>query len=144
MIEAVLPFLPQQWSTWFYGFHYLPKWPLYIWIIGFLLILLCAVFEASFRLVVEATNLRVAAEQRLADEKDRKQTVKERNDETDAIVRKAALTSYRSLVKHMAGSAPPRFFLNEIWIRQVAEQNGRTVAEINEAIDRVDGTFHWQ
>lgn len=35
-------------------------------------------------------------------------------------------------------------FLNGAWILQTAGRYGKTVAEINAAIDRVDGQFHWQ
>jgi hypothetical protein len=99
---------------------------------------------ASFRVWHIEYKKRVDAERQLQDEKFRKQTAKERIDETDAIVRKAAFVGYRTLVKHMHGNISPRFFLNENWVRQVAEQNGRTIAEIDQAVDRVDGTFHWQ
>lgn len=46
--QTILPFLPQEWSSWFYGLHYFPKWPWYIWIIGLLLFLVIAIFEGGY------------------------------------------------------------------------------------------------
>ena len=51
MIEIVLPFLPQEWSEYFYGLRYLPKWPWHVWIIGILIIAIIAVFEGGYRQV---------------------------------------------------------------------------------------------
>lgn len=117
-------------------------WPIKRWEI-FLASVVCYVV-ASFRVWHIEHQKCTEAGRQLTDLIFHKQAAEERKDETDAIVRKAAFTSFRTLVKHMHGNAAPRFFLNENWVRQIAVQSGRTIAEIDQAIDRVDGTFHWQ
>ncbi len=80
---------------------------------------------------------RLRAEQQLAEEKANKLTV---ND----IVLREAREGFRNLKKEHHSSIAPRALFNEQWVQMVAEKHGKTIEEINEAIDRLDGKFHWQ
>ncbi|MGH9682300.1 MAG: hypothetical protein ACRD4S_01640 [Candidatus Acidiferrales bacterium] len=61
----------------------------------------------------------------------------------DEIVLREARSDFRNLTKRDAASAPRRS-LNEKWVAIVAEKYGKTPKEVDEAIDRLDGKFHWQ
>ena len=77
------------------------------------------------------------AKQQLADERGNKLSV-------DEIVLREAREGFRGLTAFRDLTMPPRKPLNEAWVRMVAGKHGKTVEEINEAIDRLDGKFHWQ
>ena len=62
----------------------------------------------------------------------------------DEIVLREAREGFRNLTYERHVTIAPRTVLNEKWVRQTAEKNGKTFEEINEAIDRLDGKFHWQ
>lgn len=142
----------------------IPKWGWKVWTIGFLCITAFFIFEASYRAVrgeskaraeaerkaVEASatitdelarekTQRLRAEQELADEKANKLTV-------DEIVLREARDGFRNLTKVFHATTAPRAVLNERWVQITAERHGITIAEVNAAIDRLDGKgkFHWQ
>lgn len=98
--------------------------------------------EMSFRLKaerqLEATKKQLAqAEQKLADERANKLS-------TDEIVLREARTGFRVIQRQGYNAVAPRYFLNETWVKMVSEKYGKTAKEIDEAIDRLDGKFHWQ
>ncbi|HTV59862.1 MAG TPA: hypothetical protein VMJ93_13415 [Verrucomicrobiae bacterium] len=115
----------------------IPKWGWKVWIIGVFCIAVVFIFEASYRAVRKDSEARARVEQELEDEKKRKPT-------TDEIVLKEARDGFRSLNKANHGNRHPREFVNEKWVQQVAEKHGLTVREVDEAVDRCDGKFHWQ
>ena len=49
VVGTLLPFFPAKWSEGFYRLNYLPKWHWYVWIVGSLVIVIIAVFDASCR-----------------------------------------------------------------------------------------------
>ncbi len=50
-VSIVLPFLPPKWGDRFYSLTYLPRWHWYVWVIGILILVIIAVFEAGHRQV---------------------------------------------------------------------------------------------
>lgn len=77
------------------------------------------------------------AKQQLADERANKLSV-------DEIVLRESRNQFRNLTRAYNSAAAPRGFMNDKWVKYVAEKHGKTVAEIDAAIDRLDGKFHWQ
>ncbi len=115
----------------------LPKWGWKVWVIGFLLITLICAFEASYRIVRDASEKHIRAEQQLAEEKANKLSV-------DEIVLREARKEFRNLTPLRNSTISPRAILNSAWITQTAGRHDKTIAEIDAAIDRLDGQFHWQ
>lgn len=77
------------------------------------------------------------AERQLADEKANKLSV-------DEIVMRESRSHFRHLTKIQDYATAPRRIMNQAWIEVVAKEYGKTPAEISDAIDRLDGKFHWQ
>ncbi len=63
-IEVILPFFPSRWGDRFYSLSYLPHFRWYVWVIGFLVIGIVAVFEAAYR---QTESLRARQESRLSE-----------------------------------------------------------------------------
>lgn len=139
----------------------LPKWGWKVWIIGFLCITVFFIFEASYRRVNDESETRIQAEKRLTQEKvhiveqlakEKEQRLKAEQllvDEkankltVDEIVLREARDGFRNLTKQ-ASTIAPREVLNEFWVSSIAEKHGKSSEEISDAIDRLDGKFHWQ
>lgn len=57
--EIILPFCPDKWGASLYGLHFLPRWHWYIWALGFVMLLLFAVFEGGVHQVRKLRKLPV-------------------------------------------------------------------------------------
>jgi hypothetical protein len=87
--------------------------------------------------VAELRTELTAAETRLADERANKRS-------TDEIVLMAARHDYRGLQKGFHDRMPPRDILTDTWAQRVADKHGLAAQDVIDAIERLDGKFHWQ